>query len=217
MNLHLHYWPGACSFVPHVMLERIKESCGQDYAASIINLANGDQFKPEYKSINPRGQVPVLTVDEQVITQIIAIINYLNEIFPKAKLLPTEPFEKAMALSTLAWMNNTVHPTFTRIFRSERFADESSKASVKAVALETFKGYLSEIEQLCSKSQGYICGSQLTPADVYALAFIRWAGNAGIDPNAYPHYQKYAEKLTEIPAIKNVMSKEGLTLHTFKG
>jgi glutathione S-transferase len=216
MNLHLHYWPGACSFVPHVMLERIKEACGQNYESSIINLANGEQLKPEYKAINPRGQVPVLIADHEVITQIVAIVNYLNEIFPQAKLLPNTPLEKAQALSMLAWMNNTVHPTFTRIFRSERFANESAKASVKEVALETFKGYLVEIDTLCSSNSTYLCGEQLTPADIYAVAFIRWAGNAGINTSAYPNYMKYAENISAISAVKNVMAKEGIALHTFK-
>jgi glutathione S-transferase len=114
-------------------------------------------------------------------------------------------------------MNNTVHPTFTRIFRSERFANESAKASVKEVALETFKGYLVEIDTLCSSNSTYLCGEQLTPADIYAVAFIRWAGNAGINTSAYPNYMKYAENISAISAVKNVMAKEGIALHTFKG
>ena len=58
MNLHLYYCPGTCSFVPHVALELVKETTGQDFDGTVINLKNGEHLKPEYKAINPRGQVP---------------------------------------------------------------------------------------------------------------------------------------------------------------
>jgi glutathione S-transferase len=82
------------------------------------------------------------------------------------------------------------------------------------VALETFKSYLAEIENILSKGQDFICGDQLTPADIYALTFIRWAGLARIDQQTYPNYYKYAERLAEIPSVKNIMAKEGIFLKT---
>jgi len=56
MNLHLYYCPGTCSFVPHVMLELVKESNGQDFGSTMITLRNGEHLKPEYQAINPRSQ-----------------------------------------------------------------------------------------------------------------------------------------------------------------
>lgn len=217
MNLHLYYCPGTCSFVPHVMIELVKESSGQAYDGTVINLKNGEHLKPEYKAINPRGQVPALIVDGQLLTQVVAITNFLNDTFPKAQIFPNNTMDKAQALSMLAWMNNTVHPTFTRVFRPERFGDEAGKQGVKEMALETFKGYLSEINQLVSKGQSFICGSQLTPADIYAIAFIRWAGLAGINPEQYPHYVSYAQGIANLPAVSRIMEKEGIQLKTFVG
>ncbi|MFM6922758.1 MAG: glutathione S-transferase family protein, partial [Polynucleobacter victoriensis] len=169
MNLHLYYCPGTCSFVPHVALELVKESSGQNFDGTVINLKNGEHLKPEYKAINPRGQVHALIVDGKLITQVMAITGFLHDSFPKAQIFPTDAMAKAQAISILAWMNNTVHPTFTRVFRSERFGDEAGKAGVKAMALEAFKGYLAEIDGLVSQGQTYICGDQLTPADIYAI------------------------------------------------
>jgi glutathione S-transferase len=217
MNLHLYYAPGTCSFVAHVALELVKESSNQNYDGTVINLKNGEQLKPEYKAINPRGQVPALIVDGQLTTQVMAITNFLHESFPQAQIFPSNVMEKAQAVSILAWMNNTVHPTFTRVFRSERFGDEAGKAGVKAMALEAFKGYLAEIDGLVSKGQTYICGNQLTPADVYAVAFIRWAGLAGINPANYPHYATYASGIAALPAVSRIMQKEGINLNTYVG
>ena len=73
MTLKLYYAPGACSFVPHTLLE----ATGAPFEPAIVKLHKGEQQSPEYRAINPRGQVPVLVDDGQVITQIVAIIGYL--------------------------------------------------------------------------------------------------------------------------------------------
>ena len=214
MQLHLYYAPGTCSFVPHVALELIRET-GQDFTSTLINLRNGEQLKPEYQAINPRGQVPALIVDGKLVTQVMAIIDFLNNQFLQARLLPTEAMARAEVLSTLAWMNNTVHPTFTRVFRPERFATEDSKAAVKETALEQFKSYLAEIDALV-KGKQFIAGNQLTGADCYALAFIRWAGLARINPQDYANYWAYVQEIAALPVISRIMQKEGIELVTYK-
>jgi glutathione S-transferase len=213
MNLHLYYCPGTCSFVPHAMLGLVQEAYAQEFSSTLINLKNGEQQTPEYKAINPRSQVPALLVDGKLLTQVIAIVSYLDATFPKAQIFPTDPMERAQALSTLAWMNNTVHTTYTRVFRPERFSADT--ASVKSMALELFKSYLVEIDGLCKNNTPYICGKQLTPADIYAVAFVRWAGVAGVDPSAYPNYLAYARRMVEHPVIKKVMAKEEIVLDTY--
>ena len=217
MNLHLYYCPGTCSFVPHVMLELVKETNGQDFASTMITLRNGEHLKPEYQAINPRSQVPALIVDGQLVTQVIAITNFLNETFPEANIFPNDPMEKAQALSMLAWMNNTDHPTLTRVFRPERCGDEAGKASVKTMALEMFKTHLLEIDKSVADGRDFICGTQLTPADLYAVAFIRWAGMAGINPANYPQYQRYAAAIAALPVVDRIMTKEGINLNTYVG
>ena len=57
MSLKLFYAPGACSFVPHVLLEM----SGSNFEPTMVKLHKGEQYSEDYKLINPRGQVPVLT------------------------------------------------------------------------------------------------------------------------------------------------------------
>ncbi len=66
MTLKLYFAPGACSFVPHTLLE----ASGAPFEPVMVKLHKGEQQSPEYRAINPRGQVPVLVDDGQVITQI---------------------------------------------------------------------------------------------------------------------------------------------------
>ncbi len=85
MSLKLFFSPGACSFVPHVLLEM----SGSAFEPSMVKLHKGEQNSDEYKAINPRGQVPVLVNDGQPITQIVAIVLHLDQLFPQAGFLPT--------------------------------------------------------------------------------------------------------------------------------
>ena len=111
MTLKLYFAPGACSFVPHVLLE----ASGAAFEPVMVKLHKGEQQSPEYRAINPRAQVPVLVDGAEVITQILAIIGYLNDRFPQLGFLPAEPLARARAMETLAWMNNTVHLSLIHI------------------------------------------------------------------------------------------------------
>ena len=72
--MKLYFSPGACSFVPHTLLE----TAGAPFEPIMVKLHKGENYSPEYKAINPRSQVPVLVDGDQVITQIAAIVNHLN-------------------------------------------------------------------------------------------------------------------------------------------
>ena len=124
--IELYFAPGACSFVPHVALERVRAATGQAFEPRLVKLHKNEQRSPEYLALNPNGQVPTLVVDGKPLTQIVAICDWLDRAFPAAGLLPTDSWARANALSQLAWMNNTVHPTFTRIFRSAYFAESEA-------------------------------------------------------------------------------------------
>src|SRR5207237_5716451 len=64
MAMKLYYAQGACSLASHIALEEV----GIPYETQPLNLAEGDQRKPEYLKLNPRGRVPTLVVDGHVLT-----------------------------------------------------------------------------------------------------------------------------------------------------
>ena len=59
MSLKLYFSPGACSFVPHSLLQLT----GASFEPIMVKLHKGEQLTPEFKAINPNGQVPVLVAD----------------------------------------------------------------------------------------------------------------------------------------------------------
>ena len=145
MSLTLYYAPGACSFVPHVLLQ----ASGAAFEPTLLKLHKGEQREPAYLSINPRGQVPVLVDNGTVITQIVAICLHLDARFPDAQFLPRDPMARAKALETLAWMNNTVHPTFTHVFMPQKYHGEASvQESIRQFAVGQYGQLLNELQSM---------------------------------------------------------------------
>ncbi|NBO42053.1 MAG: glutathione S-transferase family protein, partial [Betaproteobacteria bacterium] len=173
-----------------------------------------------YKAINPRGQVPVLVDDDQVITQIVAIVLHLDQKFPDAQFLPTSPLARAKAIETLAWMNNTVHPTFTHIFMPHKFSDQTElQANLKEFNTQTYKGLLSELEGLVRSiaPSAWMSGNRLGPLDAYALTLTRWGSLAGIDPSMYALLWAHVQRVAADQAVNVVIERERLQLNLFKG
>ena len=217
MKLELYFAPGACSFVPHATLEIIKAATGQDFEPRLVRLHKGEQKTPEYLAINPNGQVPVLVAEGKPLNQIVAICDFLDRSFPQAGLLPADAWARAQALSQLAWMNNTVHPTFTRVFRHGEFAEtEAGMAEVKRVAAAKFREHLERLQDMAKGAQPYFFGSKLAPHDAYAFTLLRWGGFAGIDPKSLPGYLAYVERVMQAPPIAAALERERVKLDTYK-
>jgi glutathione S-transferase len=218
MSIQLYFDPGACSFVPHVLLE----AAGASFEPRIVKLHKGEQYGEEYKALNPRSQVPLLVADGQAITQIVAITTFIADSFPAAHYLPADPLAKAKLLQTLAWMNNTVHPTFTHIFMPQKFAsDAAAQAAMKSHNTALFAQQLAEINDLAaaaqSKGASYLAGAyghdHLTALDGYCLTLNRWGSIAGIDPTQFTHSWAHIQKLAAHPAIARVIERERLQLN----
>lgn len=217
MAMKLYFSPGACSFVPHSLLEM----AGADFEPVLVKLHKGEQNEPAYRAVNPRGQVPVLVDGDTTITQIVAIVSWLDAKFPEQQFLPKDPFARAKVLETLAWMNNTVHPTFTHVFMPFKFAGTpEAQAELKAFNAKAYAGLLGEIEAMAKaaagKGQPFLGGDRFGPLDAYALTLLRWGGFAQIDPTGYPALWAHVQKVAQLPGVARAVERERLQLNLYK-
>jgi glutathione S-transferase len=160
----------------------------------MVKLHKGEQYEAAYQAINPRGQVPVLVDGDQAVTQIVAITLYLEEKFLQSGFLPTSGMARAKALETLAWMNNTVHPTFSHVFLPQKFSpDEAAQA--------TLAGH------------PWLGGGHIGALDAYALTLARWGTIAGVGPQDFPALWDYVHKVAANDAVAKVIARERLQLN----
>lgn len=213
MSMKLFFAPGACSFVPHVLLEM----SGANFEPTLVKLHKGEQYNEDYRLLNPRSQVPVLVHDANVITQIVAITLYLDMLFPGQHFLPSDHLARARALSIFAWMNNTVHPTFTHVFMPQKFTDQpEAQAAIKQHAMGQFKTMLGELQDLVVRKndagQRWLAGEHFGPLDAYALTLTRWGTIAGIAPAEHPQLWTFVQQVAAEPAVARVIERERLKL-----
>ncbi|HEY4371530.1 MAG TPA: maleylacetoacetate isomerase [Burkholderiales bacterium] len=83
---------------------------GISYEPEFIHLAKGKHNEPAYKAVNPVGLVPCVIENGQLLTQSLAIIEYLDEIHPAVPLLPRDPWEKARVRSLSMLIACEIHP-----------------------------------------------------------------------------------------------------------
>ena len=208
MSIKLYYAPGACSLASHCAIEET----GVPYEAQRMNLAEGDQRKPEYLKLNPRGRVPTLVVGDQVLTENVGILTYFGGGYPDANIWPRKTWDQAKLLSTMAWLSNTVHPAYGHYVRAARYVDgDDHQAAVKEKGLANFRGYLEEIDKLLEGHKWSI-ENQYTVADPYLLVFYRWANRQKMDVRSLANYTALVERVMARPAVKKVMADEGITL-----
>jgi glutathione S-transferase len=211
----LYYSPVACSLASHIVLEEI----GAPYETRATHILKEEHRAEDYLKINPRGRIPVLLVDGAVLTETVAILVYLAQRYPEAKLLPTDIFQFAKCLSMMAWLSSAVHPSFRHFGRPERFAgDPAAFASIKETGRQTFWAYCREIDGFL-KGKNWAMGDQYTVCDPYILVFYAWfflpERPINLPLQEIPNYTEFVKRMAQRPAVRRILKKEESPLMRF--
>ena len=201
----LYYSPGACSLVSHIALEE----AGADYEARQVVLASGDHLTPDYRAINPHARVPALDIGGQVITESVAILNYIAHHWHAPGSVPLDDLRAAARCNQLlGWFASSVHIGFAQVWRAERFSsDDSVHPAIQAGGHDVLDRYFGEIEEQCS--DGWIVPGHFTAADSYLLIFFRWGRRIGKDMTAYPRWEALVGRVLERAAVQATLAEEG--------
>jgi len=210
--LKLYYSPGACSLVPHIALEE----AGTPFEALRIPIAEGGHLTPEYLAINPHARIPALGTDQGVITENVAVLNFLADRFRGPGSVPRDdPHSAARCNELLGWFSSSVHIAFAQIWRGGRFTDDQSAwPLLEEGGRKILARQFEEIESLCG--DGWLVPGEFTAADSYALVFLRWARRIGFDIDHYPRWLALVQRALERPAVENALQREGLKSEEFK-
>src|SRR4051795_5388137 len=117
----LYYAPGTCALASHITLEE----AGASYTTERLDFKSNQQSSPEYLKLNPKGRVPTLVTDHGILTETPAMLAFIAQSFPKAKLAPLEDaFAFARVQAFNSYLCSTVHVAHSHRMRGTRWADD---------------------------------------------------------------------------------------------
>jgi glutathione S-transferase len=200
--MKLYYTPGACSLSPHIVLREI----GAKFDLVKVDLATRKtDGGADFLSINPRGYVPALQLDDgSVLVEGPAIVQYLADQAPSTKLAPPAGDRKRYELqSWLTFIGTEVHKQFSPLF------NPASSDAQKAASVENLKRrftYLSkELE-----SRPYLLGDAYSVADAYLFVVLSWSAYVKLDLAPWPALGRYQQSIAGRPAVHAALKAEGL-------
>jgi glutathione S-transferase len=197
---------GAASVAPHVMLIE----AGVPYEFINVDIDKGEQFDPEYRSINPHARVPTLIEGDRVMYESAAITVHLGERFPKSNLVPAPGSpERAPFLQWMAYLTNTVQETHLNYWHPEHYAEtDAGRKEVSELAGRKLAGIWSHIDAVLAAGGPYLTGARCTTADIYLTMLTRWSRKLPKPPTDYPHLKKLIDLVKARPAFQAMMKAE---------
>jgi glutathione S-transferase len=207
--IRLWYSPGACSFVPHVLLHEL----GLPFEPVKVPIREGALQTEEFGRLNPKRRVPVLALDRDVITELPAIATALSLLKPERHMMGRSLIDQARVYEWMNWLSGTVHAQgFGCFWRPQRFSDDqSAHESIIARGRKTIAEYLAMIDAKLVRP--HAVGDELTAVDVFLLVIYRWGNVIGIDmPATYSNFARFARGHADRPSVAKVLAMEGIRL-----
>jgi glutathione S-transferase len=198
----LYYSPGSCSLIIHALLEEP----GVPFELKKVDAA----AKEDYRKINPRGKVPALATPQGVITECVAIVEYLCDHHGGGKLLGKPgSWERAKTLEQIATLATEVHPLFNRFFHEDDFsAAKEVQAAVKSRGTEKLLAYFRDEDAQLKRA--YWSGDSLTAADFYFMVIARWGRWLDPPANEMKNIRPFYERMIARPSVALAMQREGI-------
>jgi glutathione S-transferase len=197
---------GSCSTATHIALQE----AGADYTLHKIDTAAGDQRKPEFLKINPKGRVPVLITDRGPLTENVALLLYVAQTHPDANLAPlNDAFALAKLNAFNAYLSSTVHVAHAHKLRGSRWSDNAEAIeSMKAKVQQNMTDCAVVIENEYLEGP-WVLGATYSIGDCYLHVITTWMIGDGVDLKQFPKLSAHHAAMLARPAVKKVMADLG--------
>ena len=185
------------------------EEAGAEYEAVKVNFAEGEQNKVPYKYVNPKGRVPALATDKGVITENVAILAFIADVYPKMRLSRSDPFAFAQMQAFNSYLSSTVHVNHAHNRRGARWSDDAAVVEamkIKVPVTMTESAGVIEKDYLIGL---WVMGDQYTVADAYLFTIANWLEGDGVDTFKFPKILAHRAAMLARPAVIAAMEKHG--------
>jgi glutathione S-transferase len=200
--MKLYFSPGACSLSPHIVL---RESGATFDLEQVDNREKKTKSGKDYWTVNPKGQVPVLELDNgERLTEGPVIVQYIADQEPGSGLAPAAgTMDRYRVQEWLNFTTSELHKSFGPMFRP------TTPDAYKAISKENLGKRLDWLEGKLAGRQ-YLMGDQFTIADAYLFTVLRWASRVDIDLAKWPNLKAYVDRVAARPKVHEALTAEGL-------
>ena len=199
--MKLYYSPGACSLAPHIALNE----AGLPYEAVKVDLrkhvlADGT----DYTTINPKGYVPLLELDDgQHLSEAAVILQYIADRKPGSLAPAHGTMERYRVMEWLNFIATELHKQFGPLWYPD--TPEATRDKQRATLAKRFD----HVSKTLS-AQPYLTGEAFGIADAYLFTILNWAGMLKVDLSPWPALQNFLARVAARPHVHAALVAEGL-------
>jgi glutathione S-transferase len=203
--LKFYYAPHTCALASHIALDQ----AGADYETVRVDFATNAQRTPAYLAINPKGRVPALVTERGVLTETPAILTFICQSYPQARLAPLDDaFALAQVQSFNSYLCSTVHVAHAHRMRGYRWADDPAAiAEMQRKAPQAVSECFALVEHEMFKGP-WVMGDTYGICDMYLFTFSQWLEADGVDLTKIPKVVDHRRRMSELPVVRRVVAAE---------
>ena len=181
---------------------------GLDWEPRYISLPKMEHRTPDYMDVNPQGLVPALIDGREVIAQSLAILEYLDEIYPEPRIVPDDPVERAYARGLAQIVGCDMHPLNNiRVLKWLKsrwnFSEDDTNEWYRHWIDEGLRAF--EATLFRERRHGSYClGDRLGIADICLVPQVANARRFNCDLSAFPTTIAIADRVAALPAVQSV-------------
>jgi glutathione S-transferase len=203
--MKLYYAAHTCALASHIALE----DAGAEYSTVRISFAAEEQRKPEYLAINPKARVPALVTMRGILTETPAMLAFIAQSFPKARLAPLDdPFAFAEVQAFNSYLCATLHVAHAHRMRGTRWADDPAAIAAMQRKVPDSVGACYELIENKMLRGPWVMGETYTICDPYLFTVAQWLEGDGIDPSRFPKVRNHRERMSERTAVRKAIAEE---------
>jgi glutathione S-transferase len=203
--LTFYYSPNSCALASHIALEE----AGAPFTLRRIDFSKVEQKSPAYLAINPKARVPAIVTPRGVLTETPAMLAFIAQSFPDARLAPLDdPFAFAQLQAFNVYLCSTVHVAHAHRMRGNRWADDPAAHVAMQKKVPQSVGECFALIELKMLKGPWVMGEQYTIADPYLYTLAQWLEADGVDVATIPRVADHRARMRERPAVRKAIAEE---------